>query len=337
MTLRDALQRILSPRPSPTDAEPFITVALRMATLHLRNKTGSGSITPAFFGLTLEDLAVDCVGPLFERDGLGRFVQLREYYISLNWETLDDAELLAYTRRLVFNKVNQQIARLYKESDPSLEKLMRNLRNAMRSGTHLVEQRRANELWVTVPKNVQHDETLPLMPWEFLEGEIIPRIQAKTTLKDIVRNVADILSGQNTYRQSYPFTSIALIIRTAFVRAGEAVENDGNSETSGLSSGEIRNAIERTVAGVATSKEHSYVTKGKVTSETYTAYINAARAILLAEFVENDGHEKSFYQQLAGEMPGLVIMDYRKYHRCHFEYLVKLSREQFVRFAREEL
>jgi hypothetical protein len=337
MSLQDALRRILSPHPGPTDAGPFITVALRIATLHLRNKTASGAINPAFFGLTIEDLAVDCIGQLFERDGLGRFVQLQEYYLPLAWEALDETELLAHTRRLAFSKVNQQLARLYKESDPSLEKLMRNLRNAIRAGTHLVEERRAGELWVTLPDDVQPQEPGPLMPWEFLEGELVQTIQAKTTLKDIVRYVAELLAGQNTYRRSYPFTTLALIIRTVFVRAGEPVADGTSAESHGFTADEVQAAITRATSAISVSKNRTYVAGGKIGPDTYAAYMQATRTILQAEFVENDGDEKSYYDQLAVLVPDLSMADYRENHRCHFEYLVKLSREEFLRLMKIEL
>jgi|WetSurMetagenome_2_1015567.scaffolds.fasta_scaffold113966_2 hypothetical protein len=336
MSIQHSLQRILSPRPTPADAEPFVALALRIATLHMQKKIASGAINPAFFGLSTADLAVDCVGPLFERDAQGRFVQLLTYYVPLRWEELDETELLAYTRRLVFSKIHQQLARLYKETDPSLEKLMRNLRNAMRSGRHLAEVRRGNELWAVIPGYKEQEQGLPLMPWEFLEGELTPRIHASTTLKDIVRCTAEIFEGQKVYRRSYPFTSLALIVRTAFVRVGGLHEIEHHDHTLELAPHEIRQAVHKATARIASAKQETYVAQGRVDKRIYDAYMDAARTILQAEFVENDGHDKSFYERLAEKIPGMSTADYQHHHRCHFEYLVKLSREELLKVVKQE-
>jgi hypothetical protein len=337
MSIQDTLRRILSPHPSPADAEPFVTLALRIATLHVQKKIGSGAINPAFFGLSAPDLAVDCVGPLFERDAQGRFVQLCTYYGPLRWEERDETELLAFTRRLVFSTIHQQLARLYKDTDPSLEKLMRNLRNAMRAGTRLAEERRSDELWVVLRGNSEEEQALPMMPWEYLEGELIPHIYGSTTLKDIVSHVAEILAGQHTYRRSYPFTTLALIVRTAFVRVG-GVEDAGHHEAgSELTPEEIRHAVQQAIVTITASKHATYVAQGRVDKRTYDAYMDAARAILHAEFVEHDGHDKSYQERLAEQIEGMSAVDYQQLHRCHLEYLVKLSREELLNVVREEL
>jgi hypothetical protein len=336
MSIQDTLRRILSPHPSPADAEPFVALALRIATLHVQKKIGSGAINPAFFGLSAPDLAVDCVGPLFERDAQGRFVQLHGYYGSLLWEERDETELLAFTRRLVFSTIHQQLARLYKETDPSLEKLMRNLRNAIRAGTCLTEERRGDELWVELRGNKEQEQALPLMPWEYLEGELIPHIHGSTTLKDIIFHVAEILAGQHTYRGSYPFTTLALIVRTAFVRVG-GVDDAGYRDTgSELTPEEVRHAVQQATAAVTASKHATYVAQGRVDKRTYDAYMDAARAILHAEFVEHDGHDKSYQERLAERIPGMSAADYQQLHRCHLEYLVKLSRQEFLRGVKQE-
>jgi hypothetical protein len=91
------------------------------------------------------------------------------------------------------------------------------------------------------------------------------------------------------------------------------------------------------VASVTESKYDTYVLKGKIAARTYAAYMAAVRAILEAEFVENDGHDKSYHQRLAEQMAGLTSTDYHELHRCHCEYLVKLTRQEFLRVVKKEL
>lgn len=337
MHIREALRRILAPHPAHADIEPFVSIALHMAALYLHRRASSGSLHPAFFGLTVEDLTIDCVGPLFERDVRGRFPQLVTYYERLSWESLSDEELTAHTRRLVFSKVHQQLARLYKETDPSLEKILRNLRNAIRAHPQLNEDRRGGELWVQAAGETARQRHLPEMPWEYLEGHLIATLSGSIPLRQVVIHVAEILQDQRVYRKSFPLTTLALLVRTAFSRIGDTVAPEPPEQSARLQQGEIERAIAESVRAVSATKRATYVGKGKVRGDTYRAYGAAMAAILRGEFIENDGHPDAYVRYLAQELPGLTPKRYQRDHRCHLEYLVKLARNELLARMRDEL
>jgi hypothetical protein len=336
MQLRDSIQQILAPHPAPAASTPFIDLTLQIASLYLAKRIRSGSIHPEFFGLSPDDLAIDCIGPLFERDAQGQFVQLRSYYASLDWESLPDADLLAATRLLVYSKVHQQLTRLYRDHDPSLEKILRNLRNAIRSSSTLREERCGAELRVRSVTESDGELLLPEMPWAFLEGELTGYLHDGTSLRDIMAHVGRVLQDQSTYRKSLPLTSLAMLLRTAYVRMHPDPLTIGIDESGPVRKEEVNMLIASALSGIEQKKHRTYVGKGKIQPDIYTAYIDAVRSILQAEFVENDGDEASYYTHLQKLLPGLTVEKYRSVHRCHLEYLAKLARKEFLAAARRE-
>ena len=337
MHLREAIRHMLSPHPAPAESRAYIDLTLRIATIHILKRVTSGALTPSFFGLTPNDLALDCLGPLFARDADGRFTQITTYYTAIHWESLSDAELLAATRRIVYSTVHQQLVRLYRDHDPSLEKIIRNLRNALRGSTVLREERRGAELWIAVTGETPEQRVLPEMPWAYLEGELSGHLHDRTRLRDVVGQCAMILDGQTVYRKSVPLTSLALLLRMAYARVGTEPEEDGEPEETALRSEEAERIIAGALATLDAEKRPAYVAKGKVTDQQYTAYMGAIRGILCAEFVENDGNGVSYHVHLERVLPGLSQEEYREHHRCHLEYLAKLARERFLAMVRQEL
>jgi hypothetical protein len=336
MHLRDSIRQILAPHPVPAESRAFIEHVLQIATIHLLKRVRAGVLNPAFFGLSPEDLALDCIGPLFARDANGRFTHIEIYYTSLQWASVSDAELLAATRRLVFSTVHQQLVRLYRDHDPSLEKIIRNLRNAIRGSELIIEERRGAELWVAVPGETLLQRQLPEMPWSYLEGELTGYLQERTPLRAVIQQCATILDGQHVCRKSFPLTSLALILRMAYSRFAAGPEGPVPEEAE-IRAEEAERIIGDALMSVESEKRATYVDKGKVNGPTYAAYMMAIRAILRSEFVENDGHVRSYLDHLQLHLPDLSIVEYRDNHRCHLEYLTKLARERFLENVRAEL
>jgi hypothetical protein len=336
MQLRESIRQILSAHPAPAASTPFIDLTLRMASLYLTKRIRAGTLHPEFFGLTPDDLAIDCIGPLFERDARGHFVQLQSYYASVSWESLSDVELLAATRRIVFSKVHQQLTRLYKDHDPSLEKVLRNLRNAIKNGTTLQEERRGAELWVRSVSELPDQRLLPEMPWSFLEGELTGCLHEGTSLRDIVSQVARVFENQGTYRRSVPLTSLAMLLRTAYSRMNPHTDSTDPGEAGRMRKEEVDALIASALTAVEEKKRRTYVGKGKIEPAIFEAYVGAVRNILQAEFLENDGNEESYHTHLRTQLPGLTAEEYRTEHRCHLEYLAKLVREEFLIAAKRE-
>jgi hypothetical protein len=337
MVLRPILQGVLSPQPSHRDIRWAVDAILRMASVYLAARQRGGTLRLDLLGGSLHDLAIDCVAPLFERDKGGSFPQLLTYYNSVNWTMLDEAELLACTRRLVFSKVNQQLAHLYKDADPSLERILRNLRNALRRSADAREERVSGDLWISLDPDDPSRRRLPVVSLEYLEIHLIPCVQDRMSMPEVLEALLGLLRSHTSYRPAVPLTVCALAVRMAFSRLGREIPEEQTKTEEFLRPEEVRRMIDQATNKVEREKFLSYVGRGKVDSCTYSRYFSAIRDMLDAEFIQRDGHDRSFREYLAAHLPGLTDPAYRENHRCHVEYLAKLSRAAFLREIGGEL
>ncbi len=128
--LRDNLLAVLGGAFAHQQLNAVIQVCHALASAFLAGKKTTRTLT-TLHGLGYSDLAYDCIAEIFQQYPAGHFVQLQAYFNSLCLETASDEEILVHLRRLVFSKVNQAIFRLYNEADPSLAKILRNIKKGM--------------------------------------------------------------------------------------------------------------------------------------------------------------------------------------------------------------
>jgi hypothetical protein len=334
MHLKPTLSALLSNAPSQPCVKDFANLCHRIALMYLRKKARSSRLNPADFGVSLEDLAWECIADLFQRNEQGVFVKLAGYFGAVAWENKSEDDLLGATRRLVFSHVNQALCRIYFETDPSLGKLIRNLKLAVKASSCFSLVQRESLAWICLAPENAAAAALPVMPPEFLEARLAASLRGEADVKQVLHLLAEIVDEQSLYRKSYPLTGLALIIRSAFTRLNCAVEeNNGHDE---FMPDEIEKMIHANVEAVKASMRPAYVEKRKVDGRTYEAYFGAIRDMLAAEYVQNDGCNRSYYDYLHQHLQPLTREEYQDRFRCHFEYLAKLTRQELLRQLKKE-
>jgi hypothetical protein len=325
MHLKPTLSSLLSDAPSGLSIKDFASLCHKMAVVYLRKKDRN----PAFCGLSLDDLASDCIADLFQRDERGVFVKLASYFSAPAWESKSEDELLGATRRLVFSQVNQALYRIYRETDPSLGKLLRNLKNAVKSSSLVTLVQRQRETWICLNQENGAAASLPAMPPEFLEAHLTASLRGEADLKQILAVLIEILNDQHDYRKSYPLTGLALIIRSAFTHLNTALEQENNGHDN-FAAAEIEKMVAASVQTVKAKMRPAYVEKQKIHAEAYDLYFLAIHDMLAAEYVQNDGCNRSYFDYLRQHLELLTREEYQKRFRCHFEYLAKLTRQELL-------
>jgi hypothetical protein len=331
MHLKPILSSLLSDAPSWLCVKDFANLCHKMAVVYLRKKDRN----PAFCGLSLDDLASDCIADLFQRDARGVFVKLVSYFAAPAWESQSEDELLGATRRLVFSQINQALYRIYRETDPSLGKLLRNLKNAIKSSSLVALVQRQGETWICLTPENGAAASLPAMSPEFLEAHLTASLRGEADLKQVLALLVEILNGQHDYRKSYPLTGLALIIRAAFTHLNAALEQESNGHDK-FAAAEIEKMITASVQTVKANMHPAYVEKRKIHTDAYNLHFLAIHDMLAAEYVQNDGCSRSYFDYLRQHFELLTREEYQKLFRCHFEYLAKLTRQELLRQLKKE-
>ncbi len=334
--LRNILFSVARGKPNRSDVSALIRVCHDMARAYLHAKTNSGKFDPSRFGLTISDFAFDAIAELFRRDASGTFLALKAFIQRLPTPAdLSEAAAENELRRIVFSSVNQRIFREYGSYDPSLSRIIRNIKLAVRRHPAAASCERFNELMIVPKETTDFLESHPAISPEILSPELNRRMPQKPSLKDMLTVLVEILNDQSTYRRMISVVEAAILFRTEYA-LGYAAELTPQTEE-GLSVSELSRFIDQVVLSLEQRHSDFYVSRGKLNADEYSAHISAVRQILTSEFVSWDGDAKTYYQIMQERISSLTPDEYKTKHRMILEYLAKTARKELATLVRKEL
>lgn len=338
MDIRDTVTSMLGSSPDGMAVRRFVEETHRLAHAYLRQRARVGALEARRFGLSLEDLALDCVADLFQRDEDGRFVQLVEYFESANWQSKDLVGLRIALRRLVFSKVNEGLFRRHRGHDPELARIIRNVKNAVKSAEGLSLVRRGKALWMVVGDPALLGERPPL-PFETVEAHLVPRLNGTCHTPELVALFEELVGAWPGYDAGYPVSRFAMAVRSASMRLAmiPEVESPPTFGDAVLTSEMVEHVIEETIEQVGEAMFDTYVASGKIDAALYQAYMRATYRVLSAQFCSKAMPVDSYYHALEPCLPGLAKEEYRQAHRHVMEYLVKTARARLMKELEKEM
>ncbi|MDX1641906.1 MAG: hypothetical protein R3220_09435 [Balneolaceae bacterium] len=315
------------------ELKALIDICHTMALAYLRMKASSRKLY-MIRGERLEDLAWDFIADLFEKNEDGELVKLQEYFENSAIDQLSDHEIKIELRKLVFTKVEDNVFRSFGENDPSLRKIIRNLKLAIRNNDcqncvcyddgNIITEENGNQ-------------RLPVMPSEFMQMKLSSRLGEKMQIPEILIEVINILEDQEQYQKRFSLVTLAAIIRETFVHFNESRTkvNQKPFAERYLLNGEFEEILDKSSEKVRTTTGIKYVEKGKITKQELLLYTNAARDIVRDHFLDNQ-EDYSQFEYLKEHMPNLEYLEFRESKRQILEYLVKLIRRELVGIFKDD-
>ena len=319
--LREILLAMLAGTSHREDLNRLIAVSHSLAASFLASKTTTGSLTSAY-DLSTSDLAYDCIAELFQQDANGRYLQLQAYFAGLSLPTAHDEEILAHLRRLVFSKVNQSIFRLYSEADPSLAKVLRNIKLAIHSLKNFEETERFGEPCI-VPSLCDTLVHLPPFEREELEHCFLRVARGNELVPDLLAKLSLFLRGQDERCRVLPLVGVGLLFRSVYEKK-ELPESQHATVDESLISHDVTAIIQESCTEVQCQTQRKYVGNGKVPEDIFTLYFDVIQVELCDRLLGRDGNESSLVERLQQRVPGLTRDEYSRTHRNRVEYLLKL-------------
>lgn len=335
LSTRDALESLLSERPRQAAVNHLVGISTRMATAYLYLKARLGTLRPEHFGLSFEDLALDSCAELFQRDELGRYVELRTYFESIDPAAADDADLEIALRRIVFSKVGEGLFRRFRENDPNLGKVIRNIKDVAGTTRGLRLERHRRQLWIVVGEDAPLADDLPVAPAEVLEAHVTSALGSTGQTQEALQALKTFVELHEYYRNGFPVTAFGEIVRSSFIRLGASVHEDSDDEQH-FTSEEIEGAIDAATETVRNKMQLSYVGKRKVDGSTFEIYMHTVRNVLESQYLHDTSSGLSHFDVMATYVPGLTEIEYHRTHRNRVEYMVKVARGCMSAFLLDE-
>lgn len=326
--LKDDLVTLLEGKPSPSQVKGIVRVCHANAEGALARR-GHLHHLLALHGLSVTDLAFDCICDLFARDDDGRYKALESYFSAYDISGFSDEDAYFHLQRLSFTKVRNGLFRLYSEMDPQLARILHNTKVAAKALGLFTEIDRLGESCLA-PSLCETAEHLPpadvtdLTAWlsgEASGNEFIPELLGKLCLS---------LRTQTTFSRVVPIVTIGLAIRTFY---GQKEIHQLAEPATVIDEGIIDGgkAITEACNAVKARTYHKYVERGKVSAELFDLYFRIIAQMLELRFVSNDGAGFQLSESFLMSMPGLTLQEYRKKHRNRLEYLARLVQKRVSR------
>lgn len=280
------------------------------------------------------DLSFDCIADLFQRDEKGNYIQLQAYFRSISLDISIDDEVLIHLRRLVFSKVNQGMFRLFSEIDPTLGKIIRNIKIAIHTLKNFNEVERFGETCI-FPSACDTLEEYPVIDNEDLKQHLFEFLNGCKHIPEMLAKLSLFLRTQNEYCRIVPLITVAIIFRLMYNNRIEA-NNQIQVEDNKIFESETLETIKRMCERVKQKNYRKYVGKKNIPSEIFEKYFTAIEKVLCESIVSNNGDDCSLYENLSQLLPSMTELSYHKNHRNKVEYFMKQVKKELKRELKSE-
>jgi hypothetical protein len=332
--LRKILIEATKKCPSTKSVRKLVNITYRISASYLNVKIYNGKLNPAFFGIPLSDLAIDCIAELFKRDENGVLTEFQNKFSDIiNTEPLDGIKLFSRLRSIVFNSVDRSLFKLYGTFDSSLAKFIRNIKLAVNKNNDILLYKRNGEsLLITKLHKGTNNKNFP--PFDVLRIEIMRRLKPGFTTNDFLKFLHDALIIQEEYSNSFPLTGAAILLRSIYAEKAESLENEfeytfREYDLARLI-GDVVSKLERRIVA-------KYYKKGKILREDIKFYSGLVGEILTLEFISGNLDEHSYYDLSKSRIKDLTLESYAKRYKTKIEYLAKKAKAELKESIKKEL
>jgi hypothetical protein len=296
--LRTIVRNLASGSISHSELSRAIHICRSIVESHLEHHRGSLVQICALNGLSVFDLAVDCIGDIFARDDLGNFHHFQKFVESLN-QPLDETsskDLFLAFISFVLRFARTQLARVYSQSDPAGARILRNVKDSLENSSCLAigEDFRG---YIVKPKTVEALDHRPSYPLTQIEAELFALRGAASSAPELLDNLASILIGQEEYRRSIPVIDVVQVIKSLFEKLAPS---DSSMDLGGLDrTTEDLVEIKNSALGAVNEKIIStYLLKGKV-NKSEAQILSQTMSSIISGWFEHGTSDKSYYRHLA--------------------------------------
>ncbi|MCF8241574.1 MAG: hypothetical protein K9J16_09330 [Melioribacteraceae bacterium] len=295
-----------------------------LAITHLNCIRSRNSFLISNLGISLNDLAWDCIAEIFLRDSLDRFTVIENYFNNeIFLDSSSDMDFFIALRKLVFIHVNKNLFKIYHQIDPSLSKIIRNIKYHVNNSTSLtlfdcfnekyigmIINRDSNKFTVWETENFRLDFQLSRNGEVSLKEYII--LLEKLLRNSELDNPRCSLIGFGMMYKEFMFSDIKEIAPS------KRIEDDVIIDSSNLS-GYAKNKIHKLI-------EKVYINKRKIGNEDADFIKKTTLAIIENYLSGIDNTQFTFFELAQKFDPDISYDKYNTKFKTKIEYLVRIMK-----------
>ncbi len=320
-----ALGGVLSGSGGTQDVNVLVEVCHSLATPYVNKRLTKDRVLREALDLNTSDFAFDCIADLFSSAQENRFPHFQAYFAAYRLESMSEEEVLSHLRRLVFSTASHGIFRLYNEVDPTLGKILRNIKLALEHFTSLVIFERFGDRYLTPSEG---NRAAFMTPLEIDEIELGLRRCLRGT-----ENIPFMLGKLALFLQEQPVSSRAALLSSVGVVFRNIYMSPSDSNLVGLEDklvmDELADVIHGSVDKVQVKMIRRYADGKKVDASLLHIYFEVIEKKLMLT-LSGDGQDKGLREILSEYLEGMSDTDYQTLHKSRLEYLSRLAGDEVV-------
>lgn len=302
---------------SRADVNYLIELSYKTAYTYLKYRYNSLNKILLAEDVTLQEMAIDSIAPLFERDETGSFIKLIKAF--KNWSPEIDTEEAVhfFINRIVGRCVEMYISEILRKSDPFFSKVLDSI-------TYLIEKmgyRKRNIIGTTYI--IENDI--------FIKNGVLPDSNFINELpldlfKDsvnIISKVFDFIKNNTDKAAAIPLNALVMKVKTVIM--SEHIFPDSYFNEHGA---EVESILNKALNTCFVKMNTSYVEKNKIT-EIEANKIKQA-LINISNDLRDGGTNPGLHKYLLEQFPELDFKDYQEKYQNLFEYLYKVLKKEIA-------
>lgn len=319
--LKETVRTVVSDSPDRREVNALVEICRALAEAFLLGKSSNGMLA-TLHGLRINDLAYDCIAELFRVDDRGNYLELQSYFSGVSINELSDEEVLPHLRRLVFSKVNQGIFRLYSEMDPSLAKILRNVKLAVISMKMFTESERFGEACLA-PSLADPLTHLPAFDAAEIEGRFGAVTTGRELIPQLLGKLSLLLREQDEYCRVVPLLRVAMLIRKTY-EGKQPAQDESDRADATLHLGDVMAVISESCTEIKRKMRPKYVDTGKVEECVLGFYFDVIETEMMSRADGGHTDQANLFTLLRRYLPGMEKDEYHEHHRGRLEYCLRL-------------
>lgn len=308
------LQAIVNHSVERPDFNKLIELTHSFAATYLKYRYKNLSHTLMGGDITLGEMALEVIAPLFERDSSGTFIRIEKSFIDWKPEIVSEEQAVFFINRLAAKSTEKYVSELLKASDPFFSKILHSV-------NYFVESRGYKKKQILGTTYILTDENIQpgLLPANQFIYDLPMHLFNKKN--NIIEEIFNYIKVNSDYAAAIPLNALVIKIKKTGVFSLEQTSRQATDSTV-----EIESIIDNAVSDAFDKLELSYLKKNKIDKNESDAIKNALRKI--AADLRDGGINIGLHNYLIDEIPALSFEDYRRNYQNIFEYLFKILKKK---------
>lgn len=267
---------------------------------------------------TLDELAIDSIAPLFERDEKRSFVKLKNAFDKWQPPIETEEQALFFLNRMAAKSVEKYVSELLRYSDPFFSKILDSVNYLV------IKQNYKKKLILGTTYIVENEELkrIGCLP----DSQFIFELPADLffDLNKMIPGIFTHLKNNTDKELAIPLN--ALVTRLKKLKASHFIISDKVELTDELSVGSmVSNALKLTIEKL----KESYSAKGKCTESEVSSICKALENV--AYDIKDGGINPGLHKYFLEQFPEKSFEDYKTRYQNIFEYLYKVLKNEITR------